>query len=133
MAKQKARGFGVSPMVVWLLRIVALVGIGAMVYLARLHFGAELEAGSVCELGEGLSCEAVNTSIYSEVLGIPVSFLGVGYFALLFLLTFFKQTKKLWVGIFLFTLFNLIPSLYLTGLELFVINSICVFCEFSKS
>jgi uncharacterized membrane protein len=133
MASKKPVGtFGVHPAMVWVIRALALVGVGLMVYLAKLHFAHDVGSGSVCELGEGLSCEAVNTSIYSEVLGIPISFLGVLYFSLIFLGTYVKQTKKLWAGMFLFTLFNLIPSFYLSGLEYFVIHSICIFCEASK-
>lgn len=117
---------------VWILRALSLTGIVIMIYLARLHFTEDVSTGAICELGEGLSCEAVNTSKYSEVLGIPVSFLGVGYFGLLLLVSFTKLSKDMWKNIFLLTLFVLVPSLYLSSLELFVINSICIFCEISK-
>lgn len=122
----------VSPFSLWFIRLLSLVGVGVMVYLSKLHFDSSITAGSVCELGEGLSCGAVNASVYSEILGIPIAFLGIGFFSLVFLLSFKKPSVGLWQFLFLFTLFNLVPSLYLTTLELTVINSICVFCEFSK-
>ena len=116
----------------WFLRTLTLVGVGLMVYLSKLHFSDAPAPGALCEFGEGFSCGEVNKSSYSQIAGVPISFLGAGYFSLVFLLTYVKQTVKIWQFIFLFTLFNLAPSLYFTGVELFVIDSICVFCELSK-
>jgi len=133
-AKRKKSAKGTLGVMGWLLRVIAVTGFSFMVYLSSLHFGKEAGENSVCELGEGLSCEAVNTSQYSEVLGVPMAFLGLGFFALLFVVTFLfdKYKQKAWQGLFLFSLFVLIPSLYLTGLEILVIKSICIFCELSK-
>lgn len=120
-----------TPFAVWLLRAIASIGILIMGYLIKLHYAGS-GAGAVCELGEGFSCEAVNTSIYSEVLGVPVAFLGLAYFAFILFLSLRKLSPGVWKIIFLTTLFSLTPSLYLTGTEIFLIKSICLFCEVSK-
>jgi len=113
-----------------LLIFLGLAGAAVMSYLTNLHFsGVE---GSFCDLGHGFSCDVVNKSIYSEVLGIPVSILGLLYFfGVLFvaILRYDKTTMK-WLA-FLSIAF-LGPSLYLTGTEIFILENICVFCELSK-
>ncbi|HEB13869.1 MAG TPA: vitamin K epoxide reductase family protein, partial [candidate division WWE3 bacterium] len=58
----------------------SILGMVVMAYLAYLKFTEG--ASSFCDLSEGLSCSAVNQSIYSEIFGIPVAILGFSYFAL---------------------------------------------------
>ncbi|MBI2048915.1 MAG: Vitamin K epoxide reductase, partial [Parcubacteria group bacterium] len=57
-----------------MLIILALLGMAIMGYLISIHYAPAEEA--FCNLGEGLSCDVVNKSIYAEVFGIPVSVLG---------------------------------------------------------
>ena len=54
-----------------LLAVFALAGVTTMGYLLSLHYSSG--EGAFCNLGEGLSCEVVNKSVYSEVFGVPVS------------------------------------------------------------
>src|SRR3990172_11724698 len=112
-----------------LISIVSLIGFGIMVYLTYIHFA---EASSVCDINEKLSCDAVTTSIYSEIFGIPISIMGLGYFGLTFLLSIFQRTKAFYQTIFYLTVFVLIPSYYFTALEAFVIKAFCILCETSK-
>jgi len=113
-----------------LLTVFALVGIATMGYLLSLHYSSG--EGAFCNLGEGLSCEVVNKSVYSEVFGIPVSLFGLLYFAAIFLLVLFRREKLPHTAVVLGTVILLGPSLYLTGVEIFVLKSICVFCELGK-
>ena len=112
-----------------LISILSLVGFGIMAYLTYIHF---TEASSVCDINEKLSCDAVTTSIYSEIFGIPISIMGLGYFGLTFLLSIFQRTKAFYQTIFYLTVFVLIPSYYFTALEAFVIKAFCILCETSK-
>ena len=58
--------------------ILAVLGAVIMGYLISLHYTNQ--ANSICEFGEKLSCDLVNKSHYSEILGIPFSVLGFVYF-----------------------------------------------------
>jgi len=109
---------------------MSLIGIGVMWYLTDLHFS---EAGtSSCDLSDTLSCGAVNSSEYSEILGMPVSILGIGYFLGILLASLFRYNRNTLKGIAVVSILFLGPSLYLTVLEFTVIKSICIFCEYSK-
>lgn len=110
--------------------ILSVLGMAAMGYLLSLRFAPE--GDSFCNLGEGLSCDIVNKSEYATILGIPMSLLGLLYFLGVGLLALFRYNEATLRTIAFVTIVFLGPSLYLTGVELFVIHNICVFCEFSK-
>lgn|SRR3989344_625483 len=109
--------------------LLSLIGLGIMAYLTYIHFA---NVKSFCDLSETVSCDVVTTSLYSEIFGLPVSILGLGYFALTLLLTLFGKGKGVFQAIFFLTLFVLIPSYYLTAVEAFVIKAFCILCETSK-
>jgi uncharacterized membrane protein len=113
-----------------ILGLISLAGTFIMGYLVYLHY--HVGAESFCNLGEGLSCELVNQSLYSEVLGIPVSIMGVIYFSVIFLLVLLRYSEKTLKQIAFVTIVFLGPSIYLTLTEIFIIKSICVLCETSK-
>jgi uncharacterized membrane protein len=110
--------------------LLSLVGFGIMAYLTYIHYA---NATSFCDISETVSCDVVTTGIYSEIFGLPVSILGLGYFGLTFLLILFNRKKSVFQLLFFLTLFVLIPSLYLSSLELLVIKSWCILCETSKA
>lgn len=90
---------------------------------------------ALCIQGVG-DCWSVNTSIYSEVFGIPVSVLGLlMYIAILVLWImlpknpFFRRNAP--ILNFGLTLLGVIFSAYLTYLEIAVIKAICPFCVIS--
>src|SRR3989344_6339409 len=106
--------------------LLALGGLGIMSYLTYLHYSG---VQSFCDISEEISCDVVTTSIYSEIFGIPMSLLGMGYFITALVLLWWKWKPERYLVIFLLTLFALIPSLYLSFLEFFVIKAFCVLCE----
>ncbi len=57
----------------------AAMGLGVSLYLGRQHHPAH--ASSVCNVNEVFNCDVVNTSAFSEVFGIPIAFLGTGFYA----------------------------------------------------
>ena len=103
---------------------LGLAGLGVAIagYLTWVHYeGLE----TLC-LGGGGGCERVQSSTYAEVAGVPVALFGLlGYAAMLGLL---------WVGerallaAAATAIAMLAFSLYLTYLELFVIDAICQWC-----
>lgn len=108
---------------------LAVIGIVVMSYLTYLHYAP---GDAFCDIGEGVSCSTVNTSIYSVVLGIPVSIAGLLYFLGVFVAVLRNYNKKLLKNIILLTIVFLGPSLYLTIVEIVIIKSICIFCELAK-
>jgi uncharacterized membrane protein len=110
--------------------LLALLGLGIMVYLTYIHY-ANIQ--SFCDISQEVSCDVVTTSIYSEIFGLPVSVLGIFYFAYVFWASLFNKKRAAIKNIFLLTLFVLLPSLYLTLVEVFFIESICILCETSKA
>ena len=109
--------------------VLALVGLLMSIYLLlyKLGFYGEL----VCGTG---ACEAVQTSEYAILLGLPVAGWGVAWYAAVFVLAFLSvqpaHQEATWPArlIFLLAAGGLAFSGYLTYLELFVIHAICWWC-----
>jgi len=102
---------------------LSVIGIGIATYIAI----AESGGGSPVCLAGGHGCQTVADSSYSHLLGINVAAIGIaGYVALL--------AAALWpgdwgrVGGLTLALIGLGFSLYLTYLELFVIEAVCQWC-----
>ena len=113
-----------------LISLSGFFGLAISVYLTYIHYAS---AKSFCDISENISCDVVTTSIYSEVFGVPMSVLGVGYFTAVLLLMLFQKSPGAFKVIFFLTLFVLMPSLYLTGTEIFIIKTLCPLCETSKA
>ena len=100
-----------------------LAGVAVATYLTVVHY-----AGSdpVC-VGGSSGCHTVQSSDYAELAGIPVAVIGlVGYLALgLSLLVPGEPGRALGMGM---ALAGAGFSLYLTYLELYVIDAICQWC-----
>ena len=116
----------------WLFVITALIGLVDSAYLIWIKIANDKV---YCLPGLG-DCWTVNTSQYSQVFGIPISVFGVlGY--LIILLVFLYQDRNNFLQnnhitlLFGMTLAGFLYSIYLTYLELFVINAICPFCVVS--
>ncbi len=90
---------------------------------------------ALCLPGLG-DCWTVNNSVYSELFGIPIAFLGAAaYLVILLILVFEEKSPFLMnyatMAVFGMSLVGTIFSAYLTYLELFVIKAICPFCVVS--
>jgi uncharacterized membrane protein len=119
---------------VWLLvaaAVLAAAGLGIAAYLTAVHYADE---PIVCSsIGD---CELVNSSEYADVAGVPVAALGaIAYAAMLLLVIAALARSDLtaivaaWgVGLAAFAF-----SAYLTYIELYVLNAICVWCVASAS
>jgi len=112
--------------------LTALVGVLDSIYLTVLKFSNNK---SLCIQGVG-DCWSVNTSIYSEIWGIPIALLGLLAYASILLLLWAEQRSRLilqYADYILFgvTLIGVIYSAYLTYLEIAVIKAICPFCVVS--
>jgi uncharacterized membrane protein len=105
---------------------LAAVGLVIAVYLLAVKL-----AGGVPVCGPLGGCDTVNTSIYSEFMGIPIAFFGaVGSGAVLLGVGGWWRNGRrgLLLGAYLVGLASLPVLAYLTYLEIFVIGAICVWC-----
>lgn len=109
---------------------LAALGTAFMTYLTYLHFHKG-GGSALCDFGGSFSCQIVNQSVFSEIVGIPVSILGMTYFLGAAGLIMFR-VKNAWRIIQLFTVFSLVFSAYLSGIEYLWLGVICLFCELSK-
>ncbi len=126
---------------------LTVCGIAVSAYLLTGHWGWW---SAVC-LGVG-DCQAVNTSRFSEFLGLPVALLGMGAYAAMFALAAAivltareqapfrsawwdenKESIAAWARRLLFftAVMGVAFSIYLTYIELYVLYEICPWCVLS--
>jgi len=111
---------------------LSLAGVGVAAYLTKVGFDPE-RAVACGPLGD---CHTVQSSQYADIGGVPVALLGLGmYLALVGLLAArgwgpWATDPPPWVvtGVFAIALAGTLYSAYLTYLELWVIDAICVWC-----
>jgi uncharacterized membrane protein len=103
--------------------VVAAVGIGVATYIAIEEAGG----GAAACIAGGSGCETVADSEYSELLGINVAVLGIAGYALLLVAAILRGDLARMAG-FGLALTGFGFSVYLTYLELFVIDAICQWC-----
>lgn len=102
---------------------LALAGFLISAYLTWTHVNG---AVPVCVGGSG-GCETVQTSRYSEILGVPVAALGLFAYAAMLLCAVLRGEKATLAGAFV-ALVGVLFSAYLSYLELFVLRAICQWC-----
>ena len=111
---------------------LALGGVGLATYLAMYKLG--LIGTLACKVGH---CETVNLSKWATLWGMPVAVWGLGFYVSLFLIALLGTTERFaneaWVSTALLVLtgWGVLFSGWLTYLELFVINAVCMFCVIS--
>lgn len=109
-----------------LIALVATAGLLIAAYLAAVKL-----TGGVPACGPLGGCDTVNSSIYAEVMGIPVALFGAGASALVVAgaATWWRRGAR-WalIGAYSVGLASLPVLVYLTYLELFVIGAICAWC-----
>jgi uncharacterized membrane protein len=105
---------------------VAALGIGVATYIAIADSGG---GSPVCIAGSH-GCATVAKSSYSHVAGVNIAIFGiVGYVLLLASAFFANDAARL--GGFAIALGGFGYSVFLTYLELFVIDAVCQWCVFS--
>ncbi len=111
--------------------VLAIIGLGLSSYLTVVSFvAADL---SFCEVDSSFSCDEVIRSQYSRILGIPVALIGAVGFGLLFIIAYValiseEESFALLPATVALSVIGLGFGAYLTYLELFVIESVCLLC-----
>ncbi len=112
--------------------LLALTGIFVALYLTMYKTGVLGEIS--CSIG---SCEVVNTSRWSTFLGLPVAAWGMGFY-ITTLIVALAGIQDRWaeergpsLALVALSGWGVLFSLWLTYLELFVIDAICMWCVVS--
>lgn len=115
--------------------LLSLIGMGVSIYLIYQHY--KPAGGSFCNVSDYVSCDVVNKSKYAEIAGIPISVLGLAAYSFIFLLSF--GILRRWIRkngeafLVIFTAASVIFSLYLTFVEFFILQAVCLFCITSQT
>ena len=110
----------------------AFAGVFLSIYLTlyKLGYIGELQ----CAVG---SCETVNTSRWATFLGLPVAAWGLGFYVatlglvLLGIQERYADSRAISLALVAMTGWGVLFSGWLTYLELFVIDAICMWCVIS--
>jgi uncharacterized membrane protein len=108
--------------------LLTSAGLGIAGYLTYVHYAG---INPVCTAGG--SCEKVQTSVYSELAGVPVALIGLlGYVSILGLLLA-PEGERTRFAMMALTLVGFAFSAYLTYRELYSIHAICEWCASSAA
>jgi uncharacterized membrane protein len=111
--------------------LLTVGGMGIATYLTFVHYA---DQPIVCS-GIG-DCELVNSSKYASMAGLPVAVLGAGAYASMLLLiggAWLRRSPELLLAAWGVALASFGFSMYLTYIELRVLDAICVYCVGSAS
>jgi protein-disulfide isomerase len=110
------------------LMLTAIMAAIVSLYLGNQHFS---DGPALCDAGDLFSCSTVNTSEYSELFGVPIAFLGAGYYVAMLFLAFLSDAKEyesvpkllIFGGVL-----SVIYSVVLAYLSSAVVGAWCLFC-----
>lgn len=113
----------------WISVVLSLLGLYVSGYLSYKRV-----AGGSLACTRWAQCDVVNNSVYAYFLGVPVSFLGLAGYSLLLVLavaalkTSGSVQRLLLAASLLISLGGVGFSIYLTYLEIYVIEALCAWC-----
>ncbi len=128
-ATARLQGFWLWPPV-----LLSAAGIYVSGYLVIKRF-----TGGSLVCSRWAQCDVVNNSIYSMIYGVPVSLIGLAGYLLLMVLALVavwapaRTQRPLLVLSFVLALGGVGVSVYLTYLEIYVIEALCVWCVASAA
>jgi vitamin-K-epoxide reductase (warfarin-sensitive) len=112
--------------------IAALSLAGMIVSAVSLQRHYAKSATEFCDFSQRFSCDIVNRSEYSSIMGIPVAGIGVAGYAVLFAMAAFwksrAETPNRLLGV---AIAGLAFALYLTYIEAYVLTTWCILCLIS--
>ena len=119
----------VLPKTPWLpitMLVVSLLGFADATYLTVTHV-----TGTTVPCGITHGCDVVTTSVYSEILGVPVALLGALFYLAVFGLLFVaidKANAKLLLLAGRMTLAGFLFSLWFLFVQAFLLRAFCQWC-----
>ncbi len=107
----------------------AMIGLGDTLYLSYFQYLGKVPTCAIS------GCEKVLTSEYSHFLGVPLSYLGLVYFAYFFCLAIFlaydPTSKGLRLAVALYAGLGLLLSIGFELTQIFLIGALCIYCAIS--
>lgn len=104
-------------------------------YLAERHYKVSLGLSiedSICNVNSDFNCDNVNTSVYSELFGIPMAVWGLSfnfYFLLLVLAAAFsKKGQRFFPAVFYLSLLSALTSVVMGFISATQLGQYCLFC-----
>ncbi len=110
--------------------VVGFIGLADSSYLTYAHYKAH-PINCFTEVKQVNSCQLVADSIYSTVLGIPISLIGMFFYLVVIsigLISFRKDFTFLLNLLLPFSAVAVLFSLRLTYLQIYVIGYLCYYC-----
>ena len=113
-----------------LMSVVAILAVcGIVVSSVSLQHHYATSKTEYCDIGETFSCDIVNRSAYSSILGVPVALIGMlGYAALAGLATVYRERRDTPALLLGGAAAGLAFALYLTYIEARVLGVWCILC-----
>lgn len=108
--------------------VAALAAIGAGI-AAYVTYARYTDATIACSTG---GCEAVQSSDYAELLGIPVAVLGLGAYLVLLATSFSKGDLARMTGAVV-AVSGVLFAVYLLYAQIFLIDAVCQWCVASDA
>lgn len=105
----------------FLIAFLALAGAVVATLALRIHYSTET---APCSINEKWDCGVVNRSPYAELAHVPVAGIGIVGYLLLAGLALARRRTLLAI----FAVVGLGFSLYLTGIERYVLEVYCLYC-----
>jgi vitamin-K-epoxide reductase (warfarin-sensitive) len=110
--------------------VLSLAGIAVSAISLQRHYAKS--ATQFCDFNQKFSCDIVNRSEYSSIMGIPVAGIGVAGYAFLFILSgFWRSRKDTPARLLGAAIAGLVFALYLTYIEAYVLTAWCILCLIS--
>ena len=113
-----------------LIAALSLAGVIDSAISLQRHYAKS--ATQFCDFSQRFSCDIVNRSEYSSIVGIPVAGIGVaGYGVLLVLATFLRSRAEAPNRLLGAAIAGFAFALYLTYVEAYVLETWCILCLLS--
>jgi vitamin-K-epoxide reductase (warfarin-sensitive) len=129
-ASSRCIGAAGSRFVFRVIAILSLAGVIVSAISLERHYAKSTT--EFCDFSQQFSCDIVNRSEYSSIVGIPVAGIGVaGYAALLLLSTLWKSRVETPTRLLGAAIAGLVFALYLTYIEAYVLETWCILCLIS--
>ena len=110
-----------------LIAVLSLAGVIVSAVSLQRHYAKS--ATAFCDFNQKFSCDVVNRSEQSSIIGIPVAGIGVvGYAVLLVLSTFWRSRSDTPNRLLAAALVGLAFALYLTYVEAYELETWCILC-----
>jgi len=113
----------------WAIPVISVIGLGVSIYLAYVEIN---QVAAVC--GPVGHCNLVQSSEYAKLLTVPIAVWGIlNYITLIGLWAVQKYSNGSLasfslLGLGVLTIWSTLFSVYLTVLEIFVIQAVCMWC-----